>query len=64
MPSYATPDARETVMRIVADQSGVKREKLTDDTRVVEDLHLDGDDVVELVERVATAFGVDIANYR
>ena len=57
-------DVRETVIQIVADQSGVRPEKLTDRTRIVEDLYLDGDDVVEIVERVSTTFNVDVANYR
>lgn len=64
MPPSVTPDFRETVLQIVAEQSGVKREKLDDDTRIGEDLHLDGDDVVELVEKVATTFRVDMTNYR
>ena len=64
MPPSAPPDARETVIQIVAEQSGIARDKLTDDTRIFEDLHLDGDDVVELVEQVATTFGVDMASYR
>src|SRR5687768_5157165 len=63
--SPSTPsELRETVMQIVADHSAAARDKIRDDTRIVEDLHLDGDDVVELVERVATTFGVDLANYR
>ena len=57
-------DVRETVIQIVADESGVRPEKLTDQTRIVEDLYLDGDDVVEIVERVSTTFNVDVANYR
>src|SRR5690349_6932130 len=59
-----SPDVRETVMQIVADESRVAREKLSEETRIVEDLHLDGDDVVELVERVGRIFDVDMTTYR
>ena len=51
-------------MQIVAEHSGVARDNLREDARIVEDLHLDGDDVSEVVERIATTFGVDMANYR
>ena len=61
MPPSAPSDPRETVMKIVAEQSGVARDQLRDETRIVEDLHMDGDDVVEIVEQVATTFGVDMA---
>src|SRR4051794_32786808 len=64
MHPSAPPETRDAVIQLVADQSGVKREKLTDETRIVEDLQLDGDDVVELIEQVATKFGIDMVNYR
>lgn len=57
-------ETREAIVRIVAAQSGVAPAALRDDTRIVEDLHLDGDDVVEIVEAVAKTFSVDMANYR
>jgi acyl carrier protein len=64
MPASAPTDLRETVMRIIAEQTAVAPERIHDETRIVEDLHLDGDDVVELMERVAATFAIDMSGYR
>ena len=64
MSPLPASDPRETVIDIVAKESGTAREKLRDETRIVEDLHLDGNDVAELVERVAATFKIDMTNYR
>jgi hypothetical protein len=63
-PPSAAAELQESVARLVARQSGVPRERITPATRLREDLHLDGDDVHEIVEEVAATFGVNLANYR
>ena len=64
MSPVPAPDPRETVLDIVAMESGTAREKLRDETLIVEDLHLDGDDVADLVERVAATCKIDMTHYR
>lgn len=57
-------DTRDTVLRIVSECSAVPREDLRDSTRIVQDLNLDGDDVEEILERVAATFAIDMSMYR
>ena len=59
-----SPDLHKRIVQIVAHDSGVATERIFDSTRLVEDLHLDGDDVYAIVERVAAEFGVDAWGYR
>jgi acyl carrier protein len=51
----------DRVRGLVSGQSGVPQEEITLETRLVEDLGLDGDDGHELLEAFADEFGVDMS---
>ncbi len=54
----------DDVSEFVAKQTGVKRTKITPESRLVEDLGLEGDDFFELEHAFAQRFKVDISGYR
>ena len=50
----------ERVLGFIADEIGVKRGKISLQLRVAQDLGADGDDAVELFEKFAVSFSVDL----
>jgi len=51
----------ERVRELVSRQCGVAEAEITPETRLVEDLGIDGDDGTELLEAFADEFGVDMS---
>ena len=52
----------DRVRGLVSGQSGVPEAEITLETRLVEDLGIDGDDGDELLQAFAHEFGVDMSN--
>jgi hypothetical protein len=60
----SAPDLVDAIRRFVALQAGVPVEKVTLETRLNEDLGVDGDDMDEIVEAFGREFRVDVSGYR
>jgi len=54
----------DDIGEFVAKQTGVKRTKITPESRLVEDFGLEGDDFFELEHAFAQRFKVDMSGYR
>src|SRR6266567_9076321 len=52
------------IIKLIADQSGVKPEQISLETRLNLDLSIDGDDAAELLELYSEAFGVDMTGFQ
>lgn len=61
---YACMYTSDDITEFLAEQTGVKRANITPESRLVEDLGLDGDDFFELEQAFARRFGVDMSGYR
>lgn len=53
-------DVRNTIIKIIVEQLGVKEEEVKSDARFVEDLGADSLDTVELVMALEEEFGIEI----
>jgi acyl carrier protein len=53
----------ESVLSLVADYTGCRREQLNLDTALNQDLGVDGDDACELLDAFAKKFGVDLSRF-
>lgn len=51
---------RERVIDIICEHMGASRDKVTDETRFINDLGADSLDTIELVMEVEDEFGIDI----
>ncbi len=51
------------VRDFVADYLGERKERLTENSRLLQDLGVDGADAVELLESFSEKFGVDMAHF-
>ena len=56
-------DTLERVIAIVADQSGVRRDRLSASAAIDQDIRISGDDIDELVEALAKEFGDDVQQW-
>lgn len=54
---------RNTVYTILAKRSGVDIDEITDQTRFVEDLHLDGDDAIDAIIEIANVTGIKLDQF-
>jgi acyl carrier protein len=64
MPESATASIDERIVRLVAKMTGLQMKKLTMESRLLQDLGVDGDDADELINAYAEEFGVDMASFR
>ena len=53
-------DTLERVIAIVAEQSGVRRDRLSELSAIDQDIRIAGDDVAELAEALAAEFGEQV----
>ena len=63
MPS-ASASFDEKILRLVAKKTGLQFEKLTMESRLLQDLGVDGDDADELLTVFAEEFHVDMTSFR
>lgn len=54
---------RATVYSILAKRSGINVEEITDQTRLVEDLRLDGDDAIDAIIEIANSTGTKLDQF-
>lgn len=57
-------EIQERVRSFVAEQLGVRKERLRAESRLLEDFGADGDDFEELIEAFGREFEVDLTGYR
>jgi len=57
-------DQEKWIIKLIADQSGVKPEQISLETRLNHDLSIDGDDADELLESYAEVFSVDMTGFQ
>jgi acyl carrier protein len=58
-----TASPEENVYEFVSRYCGVKRQALTPQTRLVEDLGLEGDDAEEFIQSFSQTFSVDLTEF-
>ncbi len=56
-------DLRDRIYSILSRRSGVPRERLTDESRVVQDLRLDADDAIDALLEISRVFPIDFADF-
>lgn len=58
-----TEDPLDSVIGMVARKAGVPTEQITRATRLVHDLHIDGDDATELVLEIRNRYELDMSEF-
>lgn len=56
-------DAEERVLSVLARRSGLERSRISDDSRLVQDLKLDGDDAIDALLEISKQCEMDIAGF-
>ncbi len=57
------PEILQQVIQLVSNQTGVETSRLTAETRLGEDLGVDGDDAADLLAKFADRFQVDLTGF-
>ena len=56
-------DPRDCVIAIIARKAGVAPEQVSLHSRLVHDLHIDGDDAVDTILEIANRCAVDVSGF-
>ena len=62
MESEADP-LRERIRDLIARRTGLRREEIVPESRLLHDLGIDGDDAAELLSEYSTTFGVEMSGF-
>ena len=56
-------DPRDVVIGVIARRAGIPTEQVSLDARVLQDLHIDGDDAVDMLLEIAEKCSVDVSGF-
>ena len=56
-------DPRDVVIGVVARRAGIRPEQVSPHARLLQDLHIDGDDAVDTVLEIAKKCSVDVSGF-
>lgn len=56
-------DPREVVLAVIARRAGVSPEQVRPESRLLQDLHIDGDDAVDTILEIAKECSVDLSGF-
>lgn len=56
-------DAEEYVVSVLARRSGLERSQISADSRLVQDLKLDGDDAIDALLEISKQFDIEISSF-
>lgn len=56
-------DPREIVVAVIARRAGVSPEQVSPESRLLQDLHIDGDDAVDTILEIANKCSVDLSGF-